>query len=158
MIEKTMEPNFPEEYTATWKRLEAGLVDDNLEEGLEARIADPLWMLARQWQVGEFHGEDAASPVFIEAEVEATPLSHFRSGRPSENNPVYRRNRVDVPLETFVERESIELDAAHFRLNAEAGMLLLRLVSNMLKTINLRKLLHNEQTGAVGPGRIQLKQ
>ena len=25
-------------------------------QGLEARVADPLWMLARQWQMGEFIG------------------------------------------------------------------------------------------------------
>ena len=26
-------------------------------------MRDPLWMLTRQWQFGEFRGEDAASPV-----------------------------------------------------------------------------------------------
>ena len=27
------------------------------------RLADPLWLLGRQWQMGELTGEDAASPV-----------------------------------------------------------------------------------------------
>ena len=30
---------------------------------LQAQIRDPLWLLARQWQVGEFAGDDAGSPV-----------------------------------------------------------------------------------------------
>ena len=38
----------------SWKRLESATVDPALTEGLEARVADPLWMLARQWQTGEF--------------------------------------------------------------------------------------------------------
>lgn len=46
-----------------WERIEASSRDDELDSGVEARIADPLWMLARQWQVGEFRGDDAASPV-----------------------------------------------------------------------------------------------
>ena len=47
----------------TWTRLEP--LPHSAELDLEARIADPLWMLARQWQVGEFRGEDAASPVYV---------------------------------------------------------------------------------------------
>ena len=45
----------------SWRRLEGTNVDPEMTEGLSARLADPLWALARQWQVGEFHGEDAAS-------------------------------------------------------------------------------------------------
>ena len=26
---------------------------DDLDEGLRARVADPLWLLARQWRLGE---------------------------------------------------------------------------------------------------------
>jgi len=51
--------------------------DIALTEGLTARTADPLWALARQWQVGEFHGEDAASPIVVTAEVAYTPLTAF---------------------------------------------------------------------------------
>ena len=34
----------------TWYRLEPNTVDTDVEEGIQARIADPLWLLARQWQ------------------------------------------------------------------------------------------------------------
>ena len=132
-----------DEEPGDWKRLEGGAIDDNLEEGLEARIADPLWLLAKQWQVGEFHGEDAATPMFIETEIEATPITHFRAGEPAAQNPVYRRDQIDVPLETFVEREAVENDDAFYRLNAEAGMLLLRVVSSVITTGHVRRLIRN---------------
>lgn len=54
----------------SWLRVEGSSQDPDLTEGLQAGVADPLWTLARQWQVAEFHGEDAASPVLVSAEVE----------------------------------------------------------------------------------------
>ena len=33
--------------------------------GLEARVHDPLWLLGRQWQLGEFEGEDAGTPLTV---------------------------------------------------------------------------------------------
>ena len=51
----------------TWSRLEpdtqTGQPALDLDEGVAARLADPLWLLGRQWQMGELTGEDAASPV-----------------------------------------------------------------------------------------------
>ena len=32
--------------------------DEENNDSLAMRIADPLWMLGRQWQFGEFYGED----------------------------------------------------------------------------------------------------
>jgi hypothetical protein len=44
-----------------WSRLEPRPRSRDFARGLEARVHDPLWMLARQWQVGEFEGDDAGS-------------------------------------------------------------------------------------------------
>ena len=57
----------------TWLRLEGSSRDPELTEGLTACIADPLWTLARQLQVGEFHGEDAASPILVDASLRSRP-------------------------------------------------------------------------------------
>ena len=46
-------------------RLEPRCRSDDFTGGIEARTADPLWMLARQWQTGELTGEDAASPLEV---------------------------------------------------------------------------------------------
>ncbi len=45
----------------------------DLGRGFAAEVADPLWFLGRQWQLGEHQGEDASSPVLVQADV-----SHVR--------------------------------------------------------------------------------
>ena len=46
-----------------FNRLEARPRTLDFTRSLRAEVRDPLWMLTRQWQFGEFKGEDAASPV-----------------------------------------------------------------------------------------------
>ena len=43
----------------SWTRIEPDPGSDDLQASLSARVLDPVWMLTRQWQVGEFQGEDA---------------------------------------------------------------------------------------------------
>jgi hypothetical protein len=54
--------------------LEPGRGDS--DEGLRARVADPVWFLARQWQLGEHQGEDASSPVFVKAAPSHVPITY----------------------------------------------------------------------------------
>lgn len=54
--------------------LEPGRTDPEI--GLRAEVADPVWFLARQWELGEFQGEDAASPVVVSLVPEHLPLSY----------------------------------------------------------------------------------
>jgi hypothetical protein len=44
-----------------WNRIGSRPRADSLEEPLLARIRDPLWMLPRQWQLGEFRAEDTGT-------------------------------------------------------------------------------------------------
>ena len=46
-----------------WNRLEGRPRTIAFERSLKAEVRDALWMLTRQWQVGEFAGEDAGSPI-----------------------------------------------------------------------------------------------
>jgi len=48
---------------ATWTRLEALPLTADLAADLAAPVGDPLWLVARQWQSGELHGEDAGTPM-----------------------------------------------------------------------------------------------
>lgn len=75
--------------------LEPGRSDT--DEGLRARIADPLWFLARQWQLGEHQGEDASSPVVVDAAPRHIPISYDRS-RPDLDPTV-------MPAEALLEAE-----------------------------------------------------
>lgn len=46
-------------------RLEPRTRSDDLAHGLAARVYDPAWLLARQWQLGELLGDDGGSPIRV---------------------------------------------------------------------------------------------
>ena len=108
----------------TWQRLESTTIDGSLLEGEAACVADPLWLLGRQWQVGELTGEDAGSPLVVEAAFGHAPLSRVRLGAPDGGGPV--ADRLALPLEAAVERETVRAGPAALRLAAEAGLELRR--------------------------------
>ena len=101
----------------------------DLEPGLQAQVADPLWLLARQWQFGELDGEDAGSPVEVATRRRrrrAEPLP----GRPAD--AAAATGAVDLaepaaPLEPLVEAEPLR--AGSERLRNEAGLHFLRLLT-----------------------------
>ncbi len=111
-----------------WVRLEGAGVDDDVAEGLEAQLADPLWLLTRQWQSGEFHGEDAASPVLVQVEVVALPLTGFAPGD-GRGGPV-PRGRAGRPLETLAEQEPVT-GALRTRLAVRTGWHLVRTLQTL---------------------------
>ena len=55
-------------------------------------MADPLWMLGRQWQLGEHAGEDAGAPVAVRMTVAHTPIE-----------PVDGLDPTVVPAEAIIE-------------------------------------------------------
>src|SRR4029453_6488427 len=46
----------------SWTHLESRTRQADMSRSLNARVFDPLWMLTRQWQVGEVYGEDVGMP------------------------------------------------------------------------------------------------
>ena len=64
----------------SWTRLEPRTRGAEMRAGLQARVHDPLWLLARQWQLGEFEGEDAGSPVEAHVAAECSPLTRYHPG------------------------------------------------------------------------------
>jgi hypothetical protein len=90
----------------TWTRLEPSPRDASLQKSLQAQVRDPLWLLARQWQVGEFLGEDAGSPVHATLGVEMQTVTTYRPGtQESATVPI----APGVPVEVHVERETVAL-------------------------------------------------
>jgi len=115
----------------TWTRLEPICREDDVRAGLEARVHDPLWLLGRQWQVSEFKGEDAGSPVGAKLRMEASSLTRWRPGAlPAEGPaPGLRFDPAATPLETLVEREPAAARAApSLRFAVDAGRHFLRLL------------------------------
>jgi hypothetical protein len=58
-----------------YRRLEPMPPYDDLDRGFAAELADPAWMLGRQWQIGEHAGEDAGTPTLVTLEVAHTRLA-----------------------------------------------------------------------------------
>lgn len=94
-----------------WNRLEGRPRTHDFERALGAEVRDALWMLTRQWQVGEFRGDDAGSPVTVQLQVDRQPFVRLKRGdRPPEPiNP-------SIPMEAAVERRPLPMtqdDAVH---------------------------------------------
>ena len=124
----------------SWVRLEPRCKDEGMAGPLSARIYDPLWLLARQWQVGEFKGEDAATPIVARWRAQSAPLSRYFPGRvaPTAGKPVTRvaaarYEPLLMPLEALVERRPVRATSAGdniglIRLAVEDGLRFLRVL------------------------------
>lgn len=107
-------------------RLETQPTAINLQAGLAAPLADPLWLLSRQWQFNEFQGEDAGTPLRLAFQVQGVKVDAFRAG----TDPAAAWQPIadhDVPIETRVEAEPAW--PTHPRLRGEAGLHALRMAS-----------------------------
>lgn len=114
----------PNPSATTWSRLEPLPTSDDVTLGLQAPVADPLWMLARQWQFNELRGEDAGSPIGADLRVRGVPMPRLR--HPSDTVPERVLADAAPPIEALVEHERVL--AAHPKLNAQAGQHLMRLL------------------------------
>lgn len=113
----------------SYSRLEpVNLSSGDLAPGLEVRIADPLWMVGRQWQFEELRGEDGGSPVVAQVNAERGPVTRFHPGSPL-GRPNVADESVDVapatPIEVAVEAEAPAVLPE--RVRAQLGLQLLRL-------------------------------
>src|SRR5215213_8688203 len=105
-------------------RLEPRIRESGMSAGLQARVYDPLWLLARQWQVGEFQGEDNGSPAAARWRGEASPLTRYHAGTLSGPVEGQRFDAATMPLEPLVERERVRPargGVERLRFAAEAG-------------------------------------
>ena len=94
----------------TWSRLEPNVRGASQNETLKARIYDPLWLLARQWQLGEMQGDDNGTPVSARVRAECAELTRYvpqgGAAQPVSFDP------KKSPLEAFVEREAVHPEPA----------------------------------------------
>jgi len=103
---------------------------------LNARLFDPLWMLTRQWQFGEFQAEDAGTPVMARVRATSAMLSRCYLGDLPANTalqaPLY--DPRSIPLEAMVERRRMraadENDPRMLGFAIEAGLHFLRMLES----------------------------
>ena len=116
----------------SWMRLEPRTRSTTMQPGLQARVHDPLWLLARQWQLGEFQAQDAGSLVSARMRGDAARLSRYQPGRLTSASASVTGKPYDgtTPLEAVVERESLTAAAVHPGRAAEAGLHFIRLLKS----------------------------
>jgi hypothetical protein len=112
----------------TWNRLEGRPRTNNFDRALKAEVRDALFMLTKQWQMGEFKGDDAGSPVIAKVHAETTKLNKYKAGGNAtqgfENN---------LPLEAKVEQRMLPFRAGDQDLSLDIRLLMGR---QWLKMIN----------------------
>ncbi|RDC62473.1 hypothetical protein [Adhaeribacter pallidiroseus] len=108
---------FPATVTA-WNRIEGRPRTEDFDRALKAEVRDALWMVSRQWQLGEFIGDDAGSPVFAKVHMKTTALTKYQ---PQAGNT--QAMPSSVPLEVKVENQPIP-----FKLAKEIASLDIRLL------------------------------
>lgn len=118
----------------SWTRIEPRCREADMRTTLAARIFDPLWLLTRQWQMGEFQGEDVGTPVVARVRARAALLSRCHLGAIPANTPATGAPydpRV-MPLEVMVERQRARAASAAeprtLKLRVEAGLHFLRML------------------------------
>src|SRR5437764_8197955 len=83
----------------SWNRLEGRPRTVNFDRALKAEVRDALWMLTRQWQMGEFIGDDAGSPIFAKIHLATTRLNKYQA-----NGHKAEAFDENIPLEAKVGR------------------------------------------------------
>ncbi len=98
-----------------WSRLEPRPRSRDILGSLQARVRDPLWFLSRQWQMGEFKGEDAGSPAWVQMAWRHSPFVQWAPrGEPPRALP------AGAPLEEVSQSEAF---TEHLALKVELGQL-----------------------------------
>ena len=119
----------------TWNRLEGRPRTNNFDRALKAEVRDALFMLTKQWQMGEFKGDDAGSPVIAKVHIETTKLNKYKAG---DNATQGFEN--SVPLEAKVEQRMIPFRAGNQDLSLDIRLLMGRQWLKMINKPNVSSL------------------
>src|SRR5687767_4558245 len=100
MVELLAERDWPS--ITRWERVDGIPRTHELDRALRAEVRDPLWMLSRQWQLGELEGDDAGSPIYAKLHLAKTRLTTYQPADGTE-----QPFDDAAPLEARVERRPI---------------------------------------------------
>ncbi len=88
------------------RRIESRALSNNFTANYAAPIHDPLWFLTRQWQMGEFRGEDTGSVAFVEFEQTTSRMPRWRP----DSSATFQDVNPLSPLERIALNEPFEPD------------------------------------------------
>ncbi len=118
-----------------WNRLEGRPRTKNFQRALRAEIRDPLWMLCKQWQSGEFKGDDAGSPIFAKVHMATTELTKYRPG-----NAAVQGFDKTAPFEATVEQRPFPYVGQQHILSLDIRLLMGRQWLKYLQSVGLSAL------------------
>jgi hypothetical protein len=102
-----------------WNRLECRPRTKDFDRALQAEVRDALWMLTKQWQMGEFKADDAGSPVTAKMHMATTRLTKYQA-----DSHTAQLFNEDVPLEAQVEQRPIPLFSGKQEIALDIRMLM----------------------------------
>ena len=76
-------------------------------------------MLTKQWQMGEFRGDDAGSPAFAKIQMARTELTKYQA-----QEYAVQSYENDVPLEAKVEQKKIPFHQAGEKVSTDIRLLM----------------------------------
>jgi hypothetical protein len=103
-----------------WNRIEARPRTNDFSRSLRAEVRDALWLLTRQWQMGELEAEDTGSPIDARLTTRRLRIDRVQLG----GGPTQSYDD-GVPLEAVIERERVAFSHA---LRVQAGQMLIALL------------------------------
>ena len=113
-----------------WNRLEGRPRTDKFDRALRAEVRDALWMVTRQWQLGEFRGDDAGSPIFTKVRIDTTRLRKYQAAA----GPVEQFDET-IPLEARVEQMPIRFEQGGVEMSLEIRLLMGRQWLKMVRSL-----------------------
>lgn len=113
-----------------WNRLEGRPRTEDFDRALKAEVRDALWMLSKQWQMGEFKGDDAGSPILAKVHVQATQLTKYQAGEQTQ------ALENELPLEVKVEHQAIPFTLGGQEVSLDIRLLMGRQWLKMVGRIN----------------------
>lgn len=118
--------------TFAWSRLEGRPRTVNFDRALKAEVCDALWMLTRQWQLGEFEGDDAGSAVTAKLCTSTTELDKYQAA----DNHVQPFDK-SVPFEAKVEQRPLPFATLQQDLSLDLRLIMGRRWFQLLKSKGL---------------------
>jgi hypothetical protein len=102
-----------------WNRVEGRpRATKDFDRALKAEVRDALWMLTKQWQMGEFEGDDAGSPVLAKIRMDTSELTKYQANdHPTQAFP------DTIPLEAQVEQKIVPLEVFHQKISLDLRLM-----------------------------------
>jgi hypothetical protein len=129
-----------------WNRLEGRPRSKDITGALRAEVRDPLWMLTRQWQMGEFKGDDAGSPITASPIISHAPLERYQpeGGPPEAYDP-------SEPPEMRVEARPLSFERGNLPVSLDIRLLMGRHWLKMIAGIGEFAELYRKQYPVLKP-------